>query len=218
MKKIASSDLLAASMNEIMDSEEHKTLFAKPQMKIASKKTGHPLERAFSKLIQASEKLENLGLTHSSLRIMALASALTKQAAWDEEAHQKLVNFIKDIEADTGEEVSEEDLSALVGKSQKSLSKLPLIFDKIKELSEETRNGSKNLPYEDLMDRGKETNLDPENIAVELTEPANPLYEEMGWFDDEDLIEQVYIGDNADKTVSNEEEHGSLFEQLRGDK
>ena len=207
MKKIASSDLLAASMGNIIDSKEHKSLFAKPQIKTA-KKAVATVGQVFHKLIQASEKLESLGLVHSSLRIMALASSLTKQAAWDETAHQELIDFLKDFDTPHNRRTD-----------ARSIGSMPEVFQKIKELTEQAE-GRQVLPGPDgdLMDLGKKTNLDPEGVAIENMEPNNPLYEEMGWFEDEDLIEQIYVDEDADKSVSDEEEHGSLFEQLRGAK
>lgn len=78
MKKIASSDLLASSMDHIISSDEHKSLFAKPQIKTASQKLAHPVEQAFVKLIQASEKLEELELTASASQLLGLASKLAQ--------------------------------------------------------------------------------------------------------------------------------------------
>lgn len=77
MPKNTSGQLLAASMDQIISSPNHQAMFAKPRVKQAA---AQPMERAVSKLIQASEVLDDLQLTASSQQVLELLAKLSHEA------------------------------------------------------------------------------------------------------------------------------------------
>lgn len=89
-------DSLAQSMNQVLDSPEHKNIFAKP--KTISKKASNNIQDAFNALLDVSAKLDELGLNESASETLkaahnlAVEAGLVKNADLGEEESEKMLD------------------------------------------------------------------------------------------------------------------------------
>lgn len=107
MPKLPSSDWLADSMKNVLDSDAHRKIFEGPQFRIKQAQVEvSPAELAITKLLEASDKLENLGLSKSSLEVLAIVEGLTdeieKVASLDPEQLKKLKEINSELNSFTG--------------------------------------------------------------------------------------------------------------------
>lgn len=119
MPRIQYNDDLALSMKNIMDSKEHKKIFA-PFKKVASK---NDQQKTLDLLITASEELDQMGLTVSAAQVLKAANEMWDLPESDEDAediempedvlpkerHQRLNNIMDDLDEEKSCPVCEGD-------------------------------------------------------------------------------------------------------------
>lgn len=80
-KKENFADVLAQSMNEILESEGHKAIFEPPKVKTAMKKTasaGNALEASIRNLFKVAKILDKMGLKKSAQEVSGLATEISE--------------------------------------------------------------------------------------------------------------------------------------------
>lgn len=110
------SDSLASSMDQVLNSEEHKNIFCKPMQKIkvamATVEEVHPAQQVFDLLVSASEELDELGLSASAARTLQAAEDILAEMQRNAEHEVQDENDVMDLpsEDDTDEGVIDEHL------------------------------------------------------------------------------------------------------------
>lgn len=98
MPRLQSSDWLADSMKGVLDSDAHQKIFDGPKFRVKQAELkASPAEQAIGKLIAASEKLEALGFTKSSLEVMAIVEGLTDEVEKVANLEPEQLKKIKEI-------------------------------------------------------------------------------------------------------------------------
>lgn len=108
-------DSLAQSMSQVLNSEEHQRIFAKPKVATASsKKTA--VQVAFESLLVTSEKLDQMGLEKSALLVLKAAHGIASEAglmddfvALPSNKEKNPTLFLANPEEVSSEETSDED-------------------------------------------------------------------------------------------------------------
>ena len=202
MKKHSSTDYLASSMQKTLNHPGFQEIFTKPIVKKASI-VEHPISQAFKKLLTASAYMDNLGFSKTATESSELLSRLSSLYEELSEITNKMYGGLK---TDKPSEFNYNEFYDL---------------DHIREqLKEKIQKLEDSLPHQDLMDRAKETDLDPEELSNTLPEYGNlewsPALEE--YLDDPDDEERLTVSENPEKSISDETEYGSLFDRVNGDK
>ena len=112
------SDLLAAEMEEILNDKEYRSIFDRPQIKMASEETvktaasKDPVEAVYKQLLQASESLDELGLSKSAELALSAVQTLiveAKKKKDDEEKDKKDKKSDKDDKDDKKSDKKSDD-------------------------------------------------------------------------------------------------------------
>ena len=113
-------DSLAQSMSQVLNSEEHQRIFAKPKVATASsEKTA--VQVAFESLLATSEKLDQMGLEKSALLVLKAAHGIASEAGLmddfvalpgNEEKNPTL--FLSNPEEEVSETGEEDELADLL--------------------------------------------------------------------------------------------------------